>query len=89
MAVSASHPYWTRFRPTTTLESRYPVYSLLWIRKCIPARQIMVASPYITIALVSLPDRIELLVPVYVPAKQSTGTKQCAEAAPREGQRRA
>jgi hypothetical protein len=67
VVVPIQHPNWTKMIPTALHDGRWPIRSMLWIRRDLEARQIPVESPDITAAILRLPDRSILLVSLYVP----------------------
>lgn len=71
MAVLVTHSYWKQLLPTTSRHSRYPVRSIMWIRKDTQARQIAVPSADITAAVITLRDRIVFVAAVYVAKKEN------------------
>lgn len=68
--VPTGHTKWTKLLPTQQHEEkdgRWPVYSMMWIRKDIEAEQMKADSANITAAILTLPARKILVVSVYVP----------------------
>lgn len=63
------HRNWSRFIPTCYrgIEARWPIRSMLWIRKDLEVEQLAIQSPDLTAALIHLPDRKMLIVSVYIP----------------------
>ena len=60
------HSNWTKMIPTARSEERWPIRSMLWIRKDIEAEQVPVQSSDLTAAVIRLPDRFILMASVYV-----------------------
>ncbi|KAJ3487744.1 hypothetical protein NLG97_g6342 [Lecanicillium saksenae] len=61
------HHKWTRVVPSITRDAgRWPIRSMLWVRKDLEAEQVPIESPDLTAVLVRLPDRHILFVSVYV-----------------------
>ncbi|EKG09481.1 UcrQ [Macrophomina phaseolina MS6] len=71
IAAPVTHSYWKQLLPTTSRQSRYPVRSMLWIRKDTQARQIAVPSSDITAAVITLRDRTIFVAAVYVAKKEN------------------
>jgi hypothetical protein len=67
ITIPAQHHNWTKMIPTTQRDSRWPIRSMLWIRKDLEAMQIPVDSADITAAVLQLPERSVLLTSIYVP----------------------
>ena len=65
------HSNWIRMTPTVHRGGRWPVRSMLWIRKDIEAEQVPVQSADLTAAALHLPDRSILVVSVYVEGNDS------------------
>ena len=63
------HANWTKVIPTVQREERWAVRSMLWIRKDIEAEQVPVQSADLTAAVLRLPNRLVLVVSVYVKGK--------------------
>ncbi|EAQ84331.1 predicted protein [Chaetomium globosum CBS 148.51] len=75
-----SHHNWTKLIPTTRRETRWPIRSMLWVRSDVEAEQIPVPSADLTAAQIRLPDRVVLVVSVYVEG----GSDETLEVAMRE-----
>ncbi|EAQ91966.1 predicted protein [Chaetomium globosum CBS 148.51] len=60
--------------------TRWPIRSMLWVRSDVEAEQIPVPSADLTAAQIRLPDRVVLVVPVYVEG----GSDEALEVAMRE-----
>jgi hypothetical protein len=60
------HSYWTKMIPTERHDGKWPIRSMLWVRSDIEAEQIPVESSDLTAAILRLPDRVVLVVSVYV-----------------------
>ncbi|EGU72829.1 hypothetical protein FOXB_16661 [Fusarium oxysporum f. sp. conglutinans Fo5176] len=74
------HSNWTKMIPTKTREprvSRWPIRSMLWIRRDLEAEQVPIPSPDLTAAIVRFPERDVLAVSVYVEGRN----EQALEAA--------
>ena len=61
-----SHRHWTRFLPTKSKDGRWPIRSMLWIRRDIEVEQIAIDSPDLTAAILRLPGHTVLVVSVYI-----------------------
>ncbi|KAL9561263.1 hypothetical protein ACKAV7_014618 [Fusarium commune] len=80
MTVPNHHNNWTKMIPTKTREprvSRWPIRSMLWIRRDLKAEQVPIPSPDLTAAIVRFPERDVLVVSVYVEGRN----EQALEAA--------
>jgi hypothetical protein len=62
--------------PTAVHDGRWPIRSMLWIRKDLEARQISVDSADITAAVLRLPGRSILVVSLYVPQANPTALQR-------------
>lgn len=80
VTVPMSHHNWTRLIPTTRREATWPIRSMLWVRSDIEVEQIPVPSADLTAARIRLPDRVVLMVSVYVEG----GSDEALEDAMRE-----
>lgn len=78
--VPMSHHNWTKLIPTTRRETTWPIRSMLWVRSDIEVEQIPVPSADLTAAQIQLPDRVVLVVSVYVEG----GSDEALEVAMRE-----
>ncbi|RKK19029.1 hypothetical protein BFJ67_g17634, partial [Fusarium oxysporum f. sp. cepae] len=80
MTAPNHHSNWTKMIPTKTREprvSRWPIRSMLWIRRDLEAEQVPIPSPDLTAAIVRFPERDVLVVSVYVEGRN----EQALEAA--------
>jgi len=67
VTVPTGHHNWTKLIPTTTRrDTVWPIRSMLWVRSDLEAEQIPVPSADLTAAKIRLPDRMVLMVSVYV-----------------------
>jgi hypothetical protein len=68
-SVPEIHRNWSRFIPTCYggIEARWPIRSMLWIRKDLEVEHLAIQSPDLTAALIHLPDCKILIVSVYIP----------------------
>jgi len=66
VTVPMGHYNWTKLIPTTRRDTAWPIRSMLWIRRDIEIEQILVPSADLTAAQIRLPDRVVLVVSVYV-----------------------
>jgi hypothetical protein len=53
--------------PSIWSEGRWPIRSMLWTNKDVEAEQVTIQSPDMTAAIIRLPERLALVVSVYVP----------------------
>ena len=60
------HRYWIKILPTKSKDERWPLRSMLWIRRDIEAEQIAINSSDLTAAILRLPGRTVLVVSVYI-----------------------
>jgi exonuclease III len=65
------HSNWTKVIPTHARDGRWPVRSMLWIRKDIDAEQIPIESADLTGVFLRLPDRDVTMVSVYVEGRHA------------------
>ena len=66
VTVPTGHVNWTKMVPTTQHKGRWPVRSMLWVRKDIDAEQIAIQSADITAVVIRLPVRAIFVASVYV-----------------------
>lgn len=62
----AGHNNWTKIIPTHTSDAKWPIRSMLWVRRDMEAEQVPIASSDLTAAVLRLPEREVLVVSVYV-----------------------
>ena len=67
LTTPMGHHKWTKLVPSAWREGRWPIRSMLWVNKEVEAEQVQIESPDTTAAVVRLPDRLILVVSVYVP----------------------
>src|SRR2546421_1485080 len=60
------HHRWTKMVPSTWREGRWAIRSMLWVNKDVEAEQVPIESPDMTAAVIRLPERLVLVVSVYV-----------------------
>jgi ribonuclease HI len=66
VTVPMGHHSWTKLIPTTRRDTAWPIRSMLWTRSDMEVEQIPVPSADLTAAQIRLPDRVVLMVSVYV-----------------------
>lgn len=67
LTIPMSHYKWTKMILSIWREGRWAIRSMLWINGEVEAEQIQVDSPDITAATIRLPDRVILVMSVYIP----------------------
>jgi exonuclease III len=67
LTTPMGHHTWTKMVPSSWREGRWPIRSMLWVNKEVEAEQVRIESPDIAAAVVRLPERLILVVSVYVP----------------------
>ena len=76
VVIPVQHHNWTKMIPTALHNGRWPIRSMLWIRRDLEARQIAVDSADITAAVLRLPDRSILIISVYIPQSDLAALQQ-------------
>lgn len=74
MTAPNHHRNWMKMIPTQThepRESRWPIHSMLWIRRDLEVQQIPIASSDLTRAIIGFPERDVLVVSVYVEGRNA------------------
>lgn len=79
MTAPNNHRNWTRFIPTKRHEMRWPIRSMLWIRRDLEAEQVPIPSADLTGAIIRLPDRDVLVVSVYVEGSNENALRTAME----------
>lgn len=75
-----AHHKWTKMVPSITRElGRWPIRSMLWVRKDLEAEQVPISSSDVTAALVRLPGRQILFVSVYVEGEDAVALSETCE----------
>jgi exonuclease III len=69
LTVPMGHPRWVKMVPTVWEKGRWPIRSILWVNKNIEAEQIPIKTADMTAAILRLPERLVLVVSVYVPGR--------------------
>ena len=65
--IPIGHPRWVKMVPTVWREGRWPIRSMLWVNKDVEAEQVPIKTADMTAAILRLPERVILVVSVYVP----------------------
>ena len=76
VVIPVQHYNWTKMTPTALHNGRWAIRSMLWIRRDLEARQIVVDSADITAAVLRLPDRSILIISVYIPQSDLAALQQ-------------
>lgn len=66
LTAPMSHHKWIKMVPSICREGRWPIRSMLWVNKDVEAEQVAIQSPDMTAATIQLPERLVLVVSVYV-----------------------
>ena len=74
--VPTGHINWTKICPIIQKDKRWPIHSILWIRKDIEAEQIAMQSSDLTAAMLHLPERKILIISVYIPGQEPEALTQ-------------
>ncbi|RKK73615.1 hypothetical protein BFJ68_g18213, partial [Fusarium oxysporum] len=69
LTIPMRHPRWVKIVPTVWREGRWPIRSMLWVNKDVEAEQIPIETADMTAAILRLPERLVLVVSVYVPGR--------------------
>ncbi|KAF5235112.1 hypothetical protein FAUST_7284 [Fusarium austroamericanum] len=69
LTVPMGQPGWVKMVPSVWEKGRWPIRSMLWVNKNIEAEQIPMKTADMTAAILRLPERLILVVSVYVPER--------------------
>ena len=79
LTTPMGHHKWTKMVPSSWREGRWPIRSMLWVNKEVEAEQVRIESPDMTAAVVRLPDRLILVVSVYVPGEDPQALRETCD----------
>jgi exonuclease III len=80
LTTPMQHHGWTKMVPSSFREGRWPIRSMLWVRKEVEAEQVRLESPDMTAAILRLQDRRILVVSVYIPGGEPQALRESCNA---------
>lgn len=66
LTTMMGHHKWIKMVPSTWMEGRWAIRSMLWVNQEIEAEQVPIESPDLTAAVIRLPERLIFMASIYV-----------------------
>ena len=79
LTTPMAHHKWTKLVPSSWREGRWPIRSMSWVNKEVEAEQIRIESPDVTAAVVRLPERLILVISVYVAPRDPQALRETCD----------